>query len=114
MILVRVFCGYQVFGRGDEVIENVLFLVQHAGTVPVLAKFRTSPKIGNSKNSAVLQPDKPAPLEIRREAEVEPPIRGQQRRVLAVERHSLFVKHEHRDLGAVLRGVPKLLHLIGG
>jgi hypothetical protein len=46
MAFVRVLFGNQVLSGGDEVIENILFFLEHPRPVPVFAKFRTSAQVG--------------------------------------------------------------------
>ena len=41
---------------GDEVVENILLLVQHAGAMPVFAKLGAAAQVGHGVNAAMLQP----------------------------------------------------------
>src|SRR5207302_10045831 len=89
-------------------VEHVLFFVQHAGTVPVLAELGAASQVGNREDASMLQPEIAPAGKSGREAHVESAVTGKQRGVLAVELKSFFVKDEHRNLGAVLRRVPDL------
>lgn len=51
-----VFFGNEVFGAGDEVIEDVLLFQFHSGLVPVLTVFATSAKVGDYVDAAHVEP----------------------------------------------------------
>ena len=84
MIFVRIFFGDQMFGRGNHVVKHVLFLVEHPGAVPVFAELRAAAQIRHSINSAMLHPQISGAAELRRQADVEPAIGREQRRIFAV------------------------------
>jgi hypothetical protein len=49
---VEVFVVDQVLGRGDEIVEYVLFRVQHSTFVPFLAVFAAAAQIGDRIDAA--------------------------------------------------------------
>src|SRR5205807_10644228 len=53
----RVFVVDQVLGRGDEIIEDVLFDVQHSGFVPFLAVLAATAQVGQRVNAAHFHPN---------------------------------------------------------
>src|ERR1700680_190503 len=56
VILVGIFFGDQVLGGRDHVVKNILFLVEHAGAVPVLAELGAAAQVGDGVDAAVLHP----------------------------------------------------------
>jgi hypothetical protein len=81
--------------------------------MPVFAKLGAAAQVGDRVNTAVLHPEIHAAAESRRQRDVKAAIAGQQCWVLAVFLDSLLADDKHRNLRAVLRGVPNLLHVIG-
>ena len=57
VLLVGVLFGDQLLGGGDEVVEDVLLLVEHAGAVPVLAELAAAAQVGHGEDAAVLEPE---------------------------------------------------------
>ena len=57
VILVGIFLGDQVLGGGDHVVEDILFLVEHAGAVPVFAELGPAAQVGDGVDAAVLHPE---------------------------------------------------------
>ena len=51
--------GDQVFGAGDEIVEDVLLVRQDAGLVPVLAVFPAAAQVGHRQHPAHV-PARPA------------------------------------------------------
>ena len=49
LVAVGVLVVDQPFGRGDEVVEDVLLLAEHSGLVPVLAVFAAAAEIGDGQ-----------------------------------------------------------------
>src|SRR5579863_498136 len=91
MMPVRIFFRYQMFGGRDHVIEYILFLVEHAGAVPVFSKLGTAPQVGHSKDAAMLHPQVRSPAEGWREADIEAAVSGEQCGILAVLLQSFLV-----------------------
>ena len=46
----------QVLGDGDEVVEDVLLLLEHAGLVPRLAVLGAAAHVGRHPDAAALEP----------------------------------------------------------
>src|SRR5882762_3697519 len=74
----RVFTGDQGFGRGDKIVKNSLLFPKHPGAVPILAEFATAADVRVGKNSAALGPNKSEGPVVRRIADIEPAVAGQQ------------------------------------
>lgn len=53
---VRIVVGDESFGGGDEVVEDVLFLLQHSCLVPVLAILVATAQIRYGIDASVLYP----------------------------------------------------------
>ena len=47
--------GDQVLGRGDEVVEDVLLVAEHAGLVPGLAVLAAAAQVGHRVDAAALE-----------------------------------------------------------
>src|SRR5260370_10056034 len=105
---VRVFVSNQIFSGGEEVVENRLLFLKHAGMVPILAEFSAAPKIGVSENSAMLDPDEHERPGKWRFTEVEAAVASQNKSIQTVELQALLVKHKHGNAGLVLGGKPAL------
>ena len=74
MIFVGIFLRDQVFGGGDEIVEHVLFFLEHAGAMPVFAKLSAAAKVGDGVDAAVFHPQIHAATEGGRLAEtLKPP-----------------------------------------
>ena len=109
--LVRrgVFLGDEVFGRRDEVVEDVLLVFQHAGLVPRLAVLRTAAQVGFAVDAALLDEEDRRRGESGGDVDLETAVGIEQAGILAVAFQPLAVGDEHRDPGAVLRRVKHLL-----
>ena len=57
VIFVGDLVGDQEFGGGDEVVENILLFVQHAGAMPVFAELGAAAQVGHGVDAAMLQPE---------------------------------------------------------
>src|ERR1039458_5684518 len=114
VIFVGVFLRDEILAGSDEVVKYVLLLLQHAGAMPVFAELGPAAQVGNRENAAVLHPEISAAVETWRLRDVKTAVAGQQGWVLAVLLDSLFADDKHRDLRAIFRAVPDLLHVIGG
>ena len=90
------------FGRGDEVVEDVLLAELRAGLMPLLAIFAAATNIGNRKHSAHFHPRHSTDTECRRDGNIESSITVKQNRIVAVELQTLFVRDKHRNLRAVV------------
>ena len=105
----RVFSGDQVLGGGDEVVEDVLLVLEHAGLVPLLAVLRAAAQVGDAVDAALLDEHQRRGVEAGREVDLKTAVSVKQAGILAVALHVLAAGDEHRDLRAVLRGVEHLL-----
>ncbi len=104
----------EILGRGDEIVEDVLFLVEHAGLVPGLAVLAAAAQVGLGEDAAVLQEDDVGRAEAGRDGDVEAAVGREEGRVLAVELEPFLVDDEHRDFRPVLARVENLLRLVAG
>ena len=112
-VAVGVFLLDQVFGRGNEVVEHVLFVHLGAGDVPLLAIFVAATQTGHHIDAALLQERYAHGGETRVHADVEATVAVEQQRVLAIALHAFFICNEQRDACAVLAGAEHLLaHII--
>ncbi len=100
--------GNQVFGSGNEVIEDVLFFALHSGLVPLLAVFAPAAEAGLGIDATHFEPDEVGHGEARSEADVEPTIPIQARGIFAVQFQAAFVNDEHGDAGSILALVEDL------
>src|ERR1039458_7826097 len=112
--LVGVFLRDEILAGSDEVVKYVLLLLQHAGAMPIFTELGPAAQVGNRENAAVLHPEISAAVETWRLRDVKTAVAGQQGWVLAVLLYSLFADDKHRDLRAIFRAVPDLLHVISG
>ena len=106
--------GYQPLGRGDEIVENVLFLELGAGHVPLAAVLTTTAEIGDHQYAAHLEPHHAGRAVGRRAGTVEAAVAIEKGGVLPVESEASLVDDEHRHPGAVLALEEDLLRLITG
>ena len=94
----------QMLGHGDEVVEDVLLLLEHARLVPRLAVFGAAAHAGGHPDAAALEPRRHV-LPVRRQhADREPAVAVEHRRVAAVERQRPSCRQEERHARAVLGG----------
>ncbi len=103
-----------MLGGGDHVVKDILFLVEHAGAVPVFAELGAAAQIGDGVDAAVLHPEIGGAAEGGSEADVEAAIGGEQRGIVATFLHALFMHDEHGDARAVFRFEPFLVDFVGG
>src|SRR6266478_2080360 len=106
--LRRIFLGDQPVGGGDEVIEDLLLVQLCSRQVPLLAVLTAAAKIGDRIHSAHLHPDQPAHREPRRDADLEPAVPEEIRRIPSVQLHPFPEGEEHRHARAVLARVEDL------
>ena len=102
----------QLLRGGDEVVEHLLLVPQHPGTVPVLAVFAAAAQHCLGVHPAPLQPGIDAALEGGRDRHVEAAVPVEQRRRLAVAGRPLPAHHEDGDAGAVVADGEDLLRLV--
>src|ERR1700737_1158726 len=79
--------------------------------MPFFSELAAAAQVGHAKHAAPLQPEITRAHKAGSEAHVESAVAGEQRGILAVQGQPFLVKDEHRNLGAVLRRVPDLVHL---
>src|SRR5262249_2762497 len=91
-----------------------LFLLAHSCFVPLFAVLAAAAEIGNSDDETFLEQEDVESRVVGSQADVEASIRGQERRPLTVGSQTLLVNEKHRDLRAVLGGVPDLFGLKQG
>src|SRR5262249_44280850 len=111
LVLRRVLLIDEPLHGGEEVVEDVLLLGEHAGLVPALAVLAAAAQVGDGEHAAALQEQEAARVERWRQCDVEAAVAGQQRRVLPVLLDPLLVRQEHRDRRLVLR---RIRHLLDG
>ena len=58
VLLVGVTLFLQILGRGDEVVEHILLLIEHAGAMPVLAELGAAAQVRHGKDAAAIEPGK--------------------------------------------------------
>ena len=107
-----IFVGNEVFGRCDEIIENILFFVQHAALVPLFSVFQAAAQVGYAINAALFHEHNGSRVEPGREADLEPTVSVEVTGVVAVELQSVAIDDEHRDFRAVLAGVEHLFRSV--
>ena len=64
----------EVFGRGDEIVEDIELVELRAGLVPLLAVFGTAAQIGLGIDSSVLEPEHTVRAETGSEGHIETPV----------------------------------------
>src|SRR5262245_13326953 len=96
----------------DEVVEDVLLALAHAGAMPGLAVLAATAQVGEREHAAVIEERKVARIVRRRPADVETAVAAEQDRTFAVRLHAGTVDEKHRDPRAVLAWVPHLGGLI--
>ena len=102
----------QILGRGEEVVEDVLLVLEHSGLVPFFAVLATSAQIGLGEEAALLKPPRVFRIPARVEIDEEAAITGHQSRSVAVALHAFFGGDEHRNARAVFGFVENLLDLV--
>ena len=85
MILVGILLGNQVFGGGDEIVEYILFFLQHAGLMPVFSELGAAAKVGDRKDASVFEPNVASADKARGQANVKTAVSGQQRGVVTIQ-----------------------------
>ena len=113
-VIGRVSFRDQVFACGDEVVEDVLLLEQHAALVPFLTELAAAAQVGHGVDAALFEQDDVGGREARGQGDVEAAVRVEHGRALAVHLEALLVDDEHGDHGAVFGGVEHLLALVSG
>ncbi len=106
----RVVICDQPFSGGVEVVKHILLFLEHSGVVPIFAEFAAAAKIGDGIHAALLHPCNCCRAVGWFEIHVEAAVRGEISGIVAVEFHSFEMGDEHRNLCAVFRYVPDLLH----
>ena len=104
--------GDQVLGRGDEVVEHVLLLLEDALFVPRHSVLPSAAQAGYGVDAAHLQPQDVADVELGCDADVETAVPVEVGGRVTLERGPFFVREEHGDVGAVLAGVEDLSSFI--
>ncbi len=92
----------QVFGGSDEVVEHVLFLLEHPGPVPRFTVLTAAPQVREREDAAVLQKRDVAGIERGRATDVESAIAAQQHAPFPLDRQVRVMDEEHRHGRAVL------------
>jgi len=102
----------QVLRRGDEIVENILLVEEHARPVPGFSVLPSPAERRMGVDAAVLEQDDDGRIEGRLHADVEPAVGGQVGRTRAVERQALAVDDEHRNPGSILARVEDFLGFV--
>ena len=92
----------EVLRRRGEVIEDILFVLQHTGVVPRLAELTSPAQVGQRVDATVLCPGHGRGGETGKLAEIEAAVAGEQRRVRSVPLKTFLIHDEHRNARAVL------------
>ena len=82
--------------------------------MPILTELAAAAQVGHGVDAALLEQDDVGGGEARGQGDVEPAVRVEHGRALAVHLEALLVDDEHGDHGAVLGGVEDLLALVSG
>src|SRR6266571_1949638 len=98
--------------RGNEIIEDVLFLLQHARVVPFFAILATAAQIGPGKHAAMFDPQEGSDGEDWSQADIKASVTKEQRWIVAVQHQPFLVREKHWHAGAVLRRVEDLRRLV--
>ncbi len=93
--------GDEEFGRGDEVVEDVLLVLAGAGLVPPFAELAAAAEGGLGEDAAELHPEDAGGGELGHERDAEAAVAVEQGGVGAVEREVAAVGDEHGQVGAV-------------
>src|SRR5581483_11600493 len=95
--------GRQPLGGRDEIVEDVLFSIEHARLMPAVAVFAAAAQVSRRDGSPAVEPHEIRRIERWGEADVETAISSQQNRARKWARglRSLFSHQEHRHLRAV-------------
>ena len=102
MIFVSEFLRDQILSGSDKVVKHVLFFVQHAGAVPLFAKFVATAKLDVSIDAALLQQYQHGiAVEEWSASQVEAAIAGEHCRIFSIQCQSFFVNNEQWDPSAV-------------
>ena len=103
----------QVLRCGDEIVEYVLFLFQHAVAMPVFAKLIAAAQLHVNINAACFQQQQHhVAIEKWRAADVKASVARKQRGRAAIFHQAFFADHEHRHARSVFGIEPELLHLV--
>ena len=95
--------GDEELGRGDEVVENILFLELGAGFVPMLTVLASTSQIGHGVDPAHLHPSQSGDGEAGLHGNVEPAVAIEECWSIAILLQTPSVSDEHGNSGAVLR-----------
>src|SRR5205807_607391 len=79
----------EMFGSGDEIIEDVLLVLEHAGAVPRFAVLAAAAEVRKREHAAVLEEWDVARIECGSAADVESAIAAEQHAAFAVDREVL-------------------------
>jgi hypothetical protein len=96
------------FGCADEVVEDVLFAVFHAGLVPCLTKFAAAAEIDLGVDATGFEPCDSAGAEGWGETDIEAAVAVEDDGEGGVFGGGFLVRHEHGDAGTVFGGAPEL------
>ena len=94
--------GDEVFGGGDEVVEDVLLVLEHGGLVPGLAVFVAAAQVGQREEAALLHPPGVFGIPAGEHGQIEAAVAGHEQARGAVAGQAFFAGDEHGDAGAVL------------
>ena len=89
--------GDEVLRRRDEIVEDVLLLVEHAGAVPGLAVLAAAAQVRQREHAAGVEEREVAGVVGGRAADVEPAVAAEQHRPLAVWTQAGAMDEEHRN-----------------
>src|SRR4029077_1679383 len=85
----------QPFGRGSEIIEDILLVFLHPGAVPFFSELSAAAQVGQRKNATMLSDYHRIGAKLRCLADQESSIAIKKRRPFAIELQALLVNQEH-------------------
>ena len=100
--------------RGDEVVEHVLLVAEHAGAVPALAVLAAAAQDRQRVGPTALEKGDRRGGPGGQHVDVEAAVAGEQGRVGAIAQQPLAMREKKRHAGAVARADHHPLHLEGG
>src|SRR5262245_47240258 len=104
--------------RRDEIVEDVLFELQHAAVVPRASELESTANIGNGVNTTLLNPQRSVLLHPKRVLahkgwqpdRPKATIAGKQRGIVSIQPHVLAMDDVHRPARSIRGFIPLLLH----
>src|SRR5690606_21933851 len=93
----------------NEIVEYILFLLEHSGFVPFFSVFTSTTKIHHHIDASLFNEERVAHAETRSHWDVEATVSINQNWSSAIKLHTLLVSDEHRNFSTILAGEEHLL-----